>query len=266
MRDAFAANLTVNMRFFRRNRLLLAAAALLGLLGGVSILGGALWSSRTNHFETLRSITSTLDGYAVVWTALLGLFLISSQLRNKNLKLVFTRPCSPEVWLASAFSASILMSAILYAGIVLASFVLSIVWSIPYQGGLAVVVLHSYVTSILVLSYLALLASVVHPVLAVIIALVFNDNTFKGLSMLVEAVRSTGRHPILNAFGAVLQVLYLVLPDFSPFSDRLAGVESSLRATAGDWWHLLLSAGYAILVAAFCYLVADFAFRRKSYT
>jgi len=84
--EQLGATFRTNLRFFRRNRLLLALGLLLLVVTGISAVFSLLAGSGTSHFDLLRSTVSELNEFVIIFAGGLGLFLVSSHLRNRNLK------------------------------------------------------------------------------------------------------------------------------------------------------------------------------------
>src|SRR5258708_3099949 len=103
MAELLRANLLANFAYFRRRRLLLAFMLVFLLLTGLSSLPPLFMHSGVQSFNALRQIFSVLNGFLLFFSGGLGLFIISSHLRSRSLKMVFTKPCSPALWLISAF-------------------------------------------------------------------------------------------------------------------------------------------------------------------
>src|SRR5258708_15617672 len=77
------------------------------LLTGLSSLPPLFMHSGVQSFNALRQIFSVLNGFLLFFSGGLGLFIISSHLRSRSLKMVFTKPCSPALWLISAFLSAV---------------------------------------------------------------------------------------------------------------------------------------------------------------
>jgi hypothetical protein len=81
---------------------------------------------------------------------------------------------------------------------------------------------------------------------------------------LLTATRSTGGNPILPFVEKATYLLYMLLPVFQPYAERLQTVGETLRATPADW-KILLSVGlYALASAGLFYCLSVLAFRRKN--
>jgi ABC-type transport system involved in multi-copper enzyme maturation permease subunit len=113
MTELLRANILADFAFFRRSRLLLAFMLLFLLLTGLQSLPPLFANSGVQSFNALQQIFSELNGFLLVLCACLGLFIISSHLRNRSLKMVFTKPCPPALWLLSAFLSAVIVSLLL---------------------------------------------------------------------------------------------------------------------------------------------------------
>ena len=90
MLEQLLLNTRIHLLFFARNRLLMAFGVVMLLLFCMTFLPMLLLETSSDRFNTLRAITSQMSGYALVFVATLGLFAVSSHLRNRNVKLVLT--------------------------------------------------------------------------------------------------------------------------------------------------------------------------------
>jgi hypothetical protein len=264
MLDQLLLNTRVHLRFFARNRLLLAFGLVMLLLFGVTLVPMVLFQSSSDRFNLLRSITGQMSGYALVFTASLGLFAISSHLRNRNVKMVLTKPCLPETWLASIFLSALLIAVAIHALLALAAALLSWFWGIPWQWGFVFVAADGACRAMIQMSLLTCLATAFHPVVAVLVALFFNEGTFYQLKFLVAgAGTADGGNARLTAAGVLCDSIYMILPMADPFADRTKEVYQSLRVGVGDWLSLGMAIGYSALLSAFLFLVTDYLLRRK---
>jgi hypothetical protein len=265
MTEQLRTNIGVLLKFYARNRLLLVIALLFLLLAAITISMSLLYGSATGHFEIITSALSTLNGFTLVLSAGLGLFAVSSHLRQRSLKMVLTKPCPPEVWIGAVFLSALLVSALLYTVNMLFGLGLSLVWGVPVQSGLFFLPVQGLVQSAVALSYLSFLTVWMHPAVAALVVLFFNEGTFSGLrQMLLTAIRTSGGNPLLPALEWVMKILYMALPTFSPYEAELEGATDSLRASAADWMMLLKSAGYAATALGLFYCLAVWALRRRN--
>jgi ABC-type transport system involved in multi-copper enzyme maturation permease subunit len=93
MSELLRANILADFAFYRRSRLLLAFAVLCLLVTGLSALPAIFSDSGVESFRTLQGIFSELNGMLLFLAGAIGLFVISSHLRSRCLKMVFTKPC-----------------------------------------------------------------------------------------------------------------------------------------------------------------------------
>jgi hypothetical protein len=85
MTELLRANILADFAYYRRSRLLLAFILLFLLLTGLESLPPLFADSGVQSFNALQQIFSELNGYLLVLCACLGLFIISSHLRNRSL-------------------------------------------------------------------------------------------------------------------------------------------------------------------------------------
>ena len=264
MAELLRANVLVHLRFFRRNRLLLAVGLIFFGFLGLSLLMTSLMSTLGGRFRTMQMLSSQLGGSVRFFVPALGLVLIWSHQKDRNLKMVVTKPCTPEVWLLSGLTAAGAISAAFHVAVFILMVVLALAFGIPFQSGFGFLAMESFLSSLIALTYLSLLTTLFHPVVALLFLSIFNDGTLQSLSMAAEVGATS--HPG-SAFFAVLayasHALSWIPPMFHPFGNRYAAVASSLRTTGGDWLTLLASAGYAALAATLFFLLMVLALRRK---
>ena len=265
MLDLLLLNTRVHLKFFARNRLILALAAVVFAYFGLSFVPFLFMATSIGRFELLRSIVTQLSSLTLLVTSSLGLFAVTSHLRGRSLKLVATRPCPLEIWLASVFLAGSLVTAGLHLLLAAITAILSLAWGVPYQSGFTFVAIDAFLRAMIWFSYLTALGVAFHPVVAVLLALVLNEGTLYGLKfMIATAVKTTGPGWMLTAAGSLVDTVYMALPMFEPLSDKTGDVYSSLRTVGADWPVLIQIGGYAALVVAFFYCLSDLLIRRKS--
>ncbi len=266
MTELLRANILADFAYFRRSRLLLAFMLLFLILTGLESLPALFANSGVQNFNTLQQLFSELNGYLLILCACLGLFIISSHLRSRSLKMVFTKPCPPALWLLSAFLSAVIVSLLLNFLVFASATLLSLLWHVPVRPGLVFLSAETFVVSVGLISYLMLLATLVHPAIAAISSLIFNAYLFYDAQLWTEVViRSGNTSPWLRILKGLFHWLYLALPMLYPFSKKTEGVHASLRVMNGDWKYLFYSLGYALTLSAFCYCVALFALQRKKH-
>jgi len=267
MLEQLLLNTRVHLRFFARNRLLLAFALVMLSFAALSMVPMVLYDTSANRFSLLQNVTGELTGFALVFTASLGLFALSSHLRARNVKMVLTKPCRPEVWLGSIFLAGALVGLVLHVGIAAVATILSVSWGIPLQPGIAFLAVDGFLRASIWLAVMTALTSALHPVIAVLVVMVVNEGVFYQLKFMLESAIAADGPGFWNTLARLAcDTVYTLLPMTEPFSEKTEAVYGSWRTSAADWVVLAGSLGYAALVTMVLYLVALFVLRRRELT
>ena len=264
--ELFRANVRANLAFFRRSRLLMAFGLVFLLMMVLRTIPPLFTDSGVQRFETLAEVFSELNGFLLVLSGGLGLFVISTHLRNRSLKMVFTKPCSPAVWLLSAFVSAVAVSFLLSCLVLANSVAMSLIWHLPVRAGLLFVAADNLLASVSLIAYLMFLAMLVHPAIAVTCAALFNASMFYSFYVWTLAYGRAGNSgTAMRAMQHIFHFLYLLFPIFYVFSEKTAKIYSSLRVAQGDWKYLLYSLGYVVVLSVFCYLVSLFLLQKKQH-
>lgn len=266
MAELLRANMMAHFAYYRRSRLLMAFLLVFLLLTGLSSLPALFMNSGVQSFNSLQQIFSVLNMFLLFFSGGLGLFVVSSHLRSRSLKMVFTKPCSPAVWLASAFLAAVAVSLLLNCIVLGSAAILSLGWHLPVRAGLLFISVDTFITSVGIIAYLMLLTTVAHPAIAVTLALIFNADLFYGGYGWTQAVIRSGNSSVwLRILDRLFHYLYYVLPLVRTFDRKTENIYTSLRVLRGEWKYLPYSLGYVAVLAAFCYCLALLALQRKKH-
>lgn len=266
MTELLKANIWADVTFYRRSKLLLAFMVVFLLLTALQSLPPLFMNSGVQSFNSLQQIISDLNFFLLVLAAGMGLLIISSHLRNRSLKMVFTKPCPPELWLLSAYLSAAAMSLFLNLVVLGSGVVLSLLWHLPVRMGLVFVSAETFAVSLGLIAYLMLLATVMHPALAAIVAIIFNADLFYQFDVWTRAaIRSGSSSFALRMVERVFHSLYILLPIVYPFDKQTENIHTSLRVMHSQWKYLLFFFGYALALSAFCYCVALYALQRKNH-
>jgi len=264
MAELLRANLVAHLSFYRRSRLLLAFLILFAVLTALATVPQFFVDSGVQNFNNLQEIFGTINFFLKLFAAGLGLFIVSSHLRSRNLKMVFTKPCPPWIWLGSAFLSAVLVAFLLNAVVLGAVTALSLLWHLPVRSGLAFVAADTFGISIGLAAYLMLLATVLHPAIAAILAIILNaDMFYEGFVWARSAIHAGNQSAGARVLEYMFHFLYIIAPIMHPFSRNTANIYVSLRVMHGEWKYLLYSLGYSLGLSAFCCLVALSALHRK---
>jgi len=268
MGELVRANTLTLLTYFRRSRLLLAFGLVVLLLTALGSLPAIMANSKVASFDSLRDIFRTFNMFLIVFGCALGLLVMSSHLSDRSLKMVFTKPCPPPVWLGSAFLASALVSLLLTGFVLLFAVALSLLWHIPVRAGLVFISLDTFLAAVAMSAYFIFLATIVHPAIAVAFALVFNASLFYYLRITVHnALHEAAKGIIfLKGLEHIFHFLYLMVPMTRAFESKTGAIYSSFRVPAHDWLYLLYSFGYTLAISALFYLLALFFLQRKRFS
>ncbi len=269
MYSKLMTNIGVNFKFYRRNRLLVAVSIFIILVLGLSTVPAMFFLTKTKHLEIISMIFHQLSSFATIITAGLGLLLISHHIRNRSIKMIFTKPCPPDIWLLSSLISASIVSLILYTGTFLICSVLFFVWDIPFQWGIIYITINDFLQAIIILSYITFLSVIFHPVLAVLFIFIFHEGTFYYLKiLLMSGIKAAGEgsvSPLLKILKGFADIIYMILPTTNPFSEKTSQIYSSLRISDASWKYLLLTLLYTLIISALFYLFSDYFLKKKKF-
>lgn len=263
------ANIETNLIFYRRNRLLVAAAIFIVIIMGLTSIPALLFTSKSQHLELIKTAMHLVTGFATVVTVGLGLMLISQHIRDRSVKMVFTKPCLPEVWLLSSFLSAGLVAGVLFAVALLVTSLLCAIWSIPFQSGIVYILLNGYFQAMSLMAFATFLSVIFHPVMALFVLLVVQEGLFYWLKvMLVAGIKAAGESafvPLLKFIKMIADALYMLWPTFSPYGAKMSQVSSTLRGSDADWSYLVLAIVYAVVLTAMFYFLTGYVLKKKRY-
>lgn len=270
MIEGLRHNIRVNLQFYRRNRLLLIVGLLFlaGML--LTMIPSLFFVTSNERFQLAMQVYGGMYAFLFVISGLIALISIWYHRSNRCLKMIFTKPYRPEAWVVSHYAAvtivfwcGMILSAVLYT-------VLSLAWGIPPQAGVLADMVCKYATVLLVYSYLLALSSWVHPIVALVLLLVFSDSTFYWLTLLCRAGSNTIEqgfaHYLLVGMDKGFCAVYYVLPSVSPFGEQLSKLSTGFRLTAPMLKYVAGHLVYAALGTGLCYLLVVYSLRRRQMT
>jgi ABC-type transport system involved in multi-copper enzyme maturation permease subunit len=267
MGELLYANTLTHLRYFRRSRLLVAFGLVFLLLASLESLPAVFSNSKVASFDSLKEIFLTFNEFLIFFAAGFGLMVMSSHLRNRSLKMVFTKPCPPPLWLGSALLACALVLLLLTGLVLVAALALSFWWHIPVRAGLVFISIDTFLAGVGMAAYFIFLTTLIHPAIAVALALVFNATLFYWLRMYFHAAYQVSHgSATLKFFEHLFHGLYLMAPMVHAFGTRTGIIYSSFRVPAHHWIYLVYSLGYILALATLCYLLALFFLQRKKFT
>ncbi len=263
------ANVETNLIFYRRNRLLVAAALFIVLIIVLTSVPALIFTSKTQHLDMIQAVIGMLTSFGTLVTAGLGLMLVSQHIRDRSVKMVFTKPCLPEVWLLGSFLSAGIVACVLFAGALMISSVLFAVWNIPFQSGVLFVVLIKFFQAISLMAFSTFLSVIFHPVLALFVLLVLRESLFYWLKIMLTGSIKTLEHGFLVTLLKVVKVfvdaLYMLWPTFNPYGEKMRRLVTSLRGSDADWTYLFLAITYSVLLTAAFYFLTGYVLKKKRY-
>jgi hypothetical protein len=265
MRDVLWAHTTTLLRFFARHRVLLVFAIIMVGIWMIGFIPYLSYQSTGQRFNVLRTIASQLHGLAWFGGAGLGLLAMSSHMRNGTTRVIFTRPAAPELWVAAVFLSSFFIALVVHVAAEAVTVALSLAWGVPYQFGFLYATIDAMLESMIVISMLTALASLVHPVIAALAALLSHDTVWYQFRLMIESeVQANGASWWTVMFGWPVKIVYAVTPMLDPFAREMGLVTESMRVLPTDWAYLVASLGYTSVAVVFFFCVSALAVRRKS--
>jgi hypothetical protein len=269
MKEQVLANISTNLIFYRRNRLLLAASIFILLALALTLVPAMFFLSSTKRLEQVTMIFKQINFFATVVTAGAGMLFVSQHLKDRSVKMVFTKPCLPETWLLSSYLSAALLATVLYAGSFVLASLLAAAWSIPFSTGMVFVSVKGLLLALALMAYVTFLSVIVHPVLAFMFVILFQDGLFYWFKILLASgIKAAGENavfPLLKPLKALVDIVYMVLPTFNPFAGKTELVSENLRGSDADWLYLLLIAAYALALSALFYFLTVIVLRKKRY-
>lgn len=267
---AFYANLVADLILYRRNRLIALVAIFMGIIWGTMLIPSFLFMSVRDKFQIIQMLVEQSQWFVLIFVGALAVMTLSYNFNQRCFKMVITKPCPVEVWLAAHLAALLLVSAILHLILLGTALILFEIWHIPLQGGVFYLVCESFVRVALVVSVVTFLISVMHPFLAVVLMLLAHEDTFLNLltwisAAEVEATKFWAKVGYIVAEGVVYG-LYLIVPSYSLMSDVAANVHRTWRMGWGDIPPLVWGVLYALIAGICFFALSALALRRRRHT
>jgi hypothetical protein len=258
-------NTTTNLRFYSRNRLLVLVAIFFAIVFLISIVPTAFTLSK--KFNTIQAFVSTADGFLFMVGAILGLVTVSHHVRTRSLKLVVTHPCTMEAWVLSHFVSALIVVATLFVGILAIALILFLVWGLPVQWGLVYVVVLGLCSTMVIFAFLLFLSTIVHPVVAALIAMIFTPGSLLWLNTTFRAQTEMLPDGYLKTVNQLVQVifrgLYLLWPEYSPLTGQLTTLQASYRITSGDIYLVFTAVLYTTVLCALSFFLTSAVLKKR---
>jgi hypothetical protein len=262
--DDLRLHIVAHLRFYLRNRLVLAFVLLVTGVAVLTLIPSLLYTTAASRFDSLKQLTTTLYGFASFATAGLGLLAMWSHVSTRSVKLILTSPSPPWRWVAAIIISAFAVTFVFHAAVTLFTFTLSLIWGVRYPIGFVFLALHSLCGTLVVLSFLTALATCIHPLIAALAILVLNDGLILRLRELVEAGVGSQSGGFLRTVRAALAWIYALMPMTNPFERQLQTVYGTLRVSGTDWSYLAAAAAYALAATTFFFVLSVKVLRRRT--
>ena len=250
-------NIWLDIMYLSRNYLILGVLGLMGI--SFLVILGMVNSGSPGVAASLGWMHTLVSAAALV----AAVMIVHNPIKDRNVKMIITKPCLPEEWAASQFLTVNLISVTLHVIILLFVFLIY-----ELHSGAVGVELSTYlymwlssVMAVMIFSSLILfLTFFMPPVLAVIVMLLMNnvfivrlmDFCFNYSGNMVAAI-------FYKIVGGLLYVVYLVAPYFST-----ENIAQAAQSADKDWPHLLLFAVYGFVTLGFYYLLSVFVVKNRN--
>lgn len=266
MKKQIITNIRTNLKFYLRNALLWIILIVFCFYIFTSIMFSLTYMSQAGKFRAIQNIVSTLSTYSMMIMALVGILIVATHIRNRSLKLVFTKPCTIESWFLSIYLTTLLISGILFLIILLIASILFLVWEIPFQPGLIYQLLYTFLQGWIYFSFLIFLGMILHPFLAIYFAIIFNEQTFYFLLLSIKhAIKDATTFAKifwLTIAEKLANFIYMILPT-SPYKEQIEKIEKSWIVETRDFMNLGVFILYTIVICALFYYLSCYLMKKK---
>jgi len=253
-----AVNIKANLKLFKRTGFAISMGliflAYLVLMFIFQIQIGTI--SGLEKFDIIKNFSSQFSSLSMFFSAALALIVLATPLKNRSAKMVFTKPCPPELWVLSGYLSVFLVLFILQLFCLMVSVVLFFLWNVPFQWGVFFVFFYRLFRSMLVVSYIIILSVCVSQPEAVFLVLFFNSWNFYFFTKVVS-------YKLI--LREIFYFIYMILPVYSPFKDKIGSVFSSYNFTSSDLKYLLFTFVYTFVFFVFSWLLTIAIIKRKKH-
>lgn len=265
--DQLKTNLIVNFKFYLRYKVITFIGIFFIFLLAIALIPTFLI---LNPMEKLKNITflfSEMNVFFKILVGIISLIAIYYHINLKCLKVIFTKPFSPELWILSHFLSIYFVSFILYSFLFLVCSILATIWALPIHTVLLLLVLVEFSKSLIVISGCSFLSALTHPILSGFLLL--GINIFNGLIITVDTAMKYTKNILLSHFlkgiKYCFEFIYFLIPSFNPYSQELAKVFYSFKFNSQEYQYIALILLYSIVINCLFYFLSLYVFRKKKY-
>jgi len=256
-----------NFRLYLRSRVLLLISIVLGVLLLIYFIPLVVSMSTSSRFNTIVEIVSFFNSLCSFYILSLFLIGIHSPMRDRSIKLIFTKPLLPEYWLLSNFASSLLVAVLLNFLVFLIAVLALYLWSIPMQIGLVYILANNFFNLVVLLSFVLFVSMLINPVAAAILTLTFSDDFFYYLGSFIvgmkEVIEQRWLALLADAIHYSFELVYFIIPISDLYSKEKGEIYQSLRVSGADWDNLVFTFVYAVVIFIFYFLLSSLLLKRK---
>ena len=268
MKKQILTNVRTDLIFFSRNILLMIIVVIMVIQTLFSIFFGTLVSYLSSvKFENIQSIVYSFNRLVYIIVAALGIIAVFSHNSQRCLKMVFTKPCLPEVWTASLFLSITIVAAILFFLSFVIGSLLFITMDVPYQKGIIFICLEEFCSALIISFFLLMLGLVIHPVLAVFLIFILNESSlyylYLSISASLENAKTFTQAFFLDISKSIVGLLYMIVPIQNPAEEQFSEVARSWVVLPKDWGFLALFIGYTLIFSVLAAFLSSELLKRK---
>ena len=250
-------NIWLNLVYLGRNYLIMTVLGIMALLFIVIL---SMFSSgghgAAGMFLQLHSLVSAAAFLAAV-------MIVYNPIKDRNVKMIITKPCLPDEWAAASFLTVNLISIALHL-IILVFAVIMFVARPDAMGMNPSTYIYIWISSVMAVmvfsSLLLFLTFFMPPVPAVAMMILLNNVV---IARIMDYCFNYTGGMIMGIFykiiGAVFYVIYLVVPYFSMENIMQAG-----QSADKDWPHLAVFTVYGFVTLGFYYLMSVYVVKKRN--
>ncbi|RMH54137.1 MAG: hypothetical protein D6679_14150 [Candidatus Hydrogenedentota bacterium] len=270
MKKRFLSNVKLQILFLVRNRLLLVLAFFFSVMPLFFIIPFFLFTSANLDFDFVRTLVEVADGLIFLILLIAAAMSLDHHKRQRLLKMVFTRPCSAENYLAANLAALLFVGSLAYL-LLFAGGCAFLFWKgVPFPTAFPVVILNKIFSLAIALSWVLLLGTFIHPALVLMAFLFLNEQSFYQLAVVAKGVAQTLAHPwgklAARTVSAISHAIYVILPSFVPLRRFQETLERTYRWEDGTGAALLYIFAYTLATVIFCHRTASAILRRQEHS
>lgn len=262
------ANYKINIKYLKRNKLILISLIFFIFIFTINIISSYKSISKA---QSLRIITYNFDfinTIGLILIIIIGITILSSHIKNRSIKMIFTKPCTIESYLISIFLTGFTLSIFISIINIIYFVVFSIIFNIPIQTGVYFIGLEFFFRNLWVFSLIVFLSIIFHPVLIVVIIFILNEfmlyNLITSTEMYVRTAETAISKIIAPLLNNIITLFFYITPTLQPYSIERHQIFYSFYINGfGEIKYFIFSYGYFIILTMLFYFLSVYFLKRK---